>query len=575
MSYVDAYFNQQKNVVRVAERDQFGNRVLVEYPVEHSFYYTHPSGSHRSMYGDSLKKFSTTSLDKFRKELRRIKSDTDRHGKPKHRTFESDINPIFRILEEHYKGAEAPILNLAFFDIETGFDDDRGFAPPEDPFNPVTAISIYLSHVERLVTLVLRPPTFTLDEATDVANQFEDTFLFDDEKELLLTFISVIADSDCLSGWNSSLFDIPYIINRIKRIIDEDATREICLWRQAPRQRMVMKYGREQETYDLVGRTHLDYLELYQKHNPQQQHSYRLDYIGEIEVGDNKVPYDGTLDDLYKKDFYKFIEYSRQDVALLVKIDKKKKFIELANQIAHVNCVQLKTTMGSVALVEQAIILEMHDMGFIAPDRKPKEEEIVQRSRSVVTDDDDDEDEDDGKQPVVGAYVAKPKVGLHDHVAAMDINSLYPSAIRAINISPETIVGQVRLDETNALVADRIAKGTPRAEAWDGIFATLEYDHMMARDGSPLTVDFDGGETKVMSGRQLYDYIFTPENNLCISANGTIFRTDKDGIIPLLLAKWYSERQSMQANKKNYSAMIGGIELDDDLADEIRKALEE
>ncbi len=573
--YVDGIYDSKKNVVKVAERDQHGQRHLVEHDVEHVFYYTHPAGTHMSMYGDPCKKFTTNDAQKFRKELGKIQYATDKHGNPQHKIFESDINPVFRILESCYKGVEAPTLNLAFFDIETGFDTERGFAPVDDPFNPITAISVYLSHVNRLICLVLCPPTLSLDEANEIVAQFPDTFLFDDETELLRAFMGVIDESDVLSGWNSTFFDIPYIVNRIKRIMDEDTTRSLCLWRQKPRQRLISKYGKEHESYDLVGRVHLDYLELYQKHNPQQQHSYRLDYIGEVEVGDNKTPYEGTLDDLYKKDFFKFIEYSRQDVALLVKIDKKKKFIELANQIAHVNCVQLKTTMGSVALVEQSIILEMHEMGLVSPNRKPRAEEveIVDLSLTDDDDDDDDDDEDYKKKPVVGAYVAKPKTGLHDHVAAIDINSLYPSTIRALNISPETIVGQIRADETKALVAKRIAEGVPRAEAWDGIFATLEVEHMMAKDGAPLTVDFDEGETKVFSGRQLYDYIFDPKNHLCVSANGTIFRTDKDGIIPLLLAKWYSQRQQMQRSKGFYSKLFKGIDIEADLGEKIKGLL--
>ena len=96
---------------------------------------------------------------------------------------------------------------------------------------------------------------------------------------------------------------------------------------------------------------------------------------------------------------------------------------------------------------------------------------------------------------------------------------------------------------------------------------------MMAKDGAPLTVDFDDGTTKVFSGRQLYDYIFNPKNNLCVSANGTIFRTDKDGIIPLLLAKWYRERKEMQGKKGFYGKLSKGIEVDPALASAIEAQL--
>jgi DNA polymerase elongation subunit (family B) len=564
MTYVDAYHDARRNTVRVVERDTLGNRQMVDYPAEYVFYYSHPTGSARSIYGDQCRKYSTNDGQKFKKELRRHQYETDRNGKPKYKIFEADINPVFRCLADNYRGLDAPKLNLGFFDIETGFCKKRGFAPASDPFNPVTAISIYLSHMDRCIALVLKPDTVSYEDAQAICDRFDDTFLFDDEAELLKTFLAVIDDVDCLSGWNSTLFDIPYLVNRIIRILGGDYTKMLCLWDQRPRQRMIPRYGRDHESYDLVGRCHLDYLELYQKHNPQQQQSYRLDAIGEIEVGENKVAYQGTLDDLYHKDFHTFVDYSRQDVMLLVKIDQKKRFIELANQIAHVNSVLLKTTMGSVTLVEQAIINEMHDMGLVVPCRKATIEDDF-----VPADDEEAE-----KGPVVGAYVAKPKPGIHSHVGCVDINSLYPSAIRALNISPETIVGQVRQDETKALIAKRLAEGTKRAECWDGLFSTIEFQHMLDRSGAPVIIDYDDGTSREMSARQLADYIFDPKNKLCITANGTIFRTDKEGIIPHLLAKWYRERQEMQGMKKVYGQIAkDGFEIPTDLVAELVEAL--
>jgi DNA polymerase elongation subunit (family B) len=549
--------------------------ILIDYPAEYVFYYSHPAGSAKSIYGDACRKYSTNDGQKFKKELKRYQWDLDRNGKPKYKIFEADINPVFRCLSGHYRGLEAPKLNLGFFDIETGFCKERGFAPSTDPFNPITAISIYLSHVQRNVTLVLKPKTYSYEEAQSIVDRFDDTFLFDDEGELLKTFLQIIDDVDCLSGWNSTLFDIPYMVNRITRVLGGDYTRQFCLWDQKPRERMIPRYGKEQQSYDIVGRTHLDYLELYQKHNPQQQQSYRLDFIGEIEVGENKVAYDGTLDDLYHKDFYKFIDYSRQDVMLLVKIDAKKQFIELANQIAHVNSVLLKTTMGSVTLVEQAIINEMHEMGFVVPCRKAEIEDTFVPPTEGDDDDDDDDEGEDGKGPVVGAYVAQPKKGIHQHVGCVDINSLYPSAIRALNISPETIVGQVRPDDTKRLIQERLKAGTKRAECWDGLFSTLEFASMTERSGAPLTVDFDDGTTKEMSARQLYDFVFDPKNKLCITANGTIFSTKNEGIIPHLLAKWYAERKQMQHMKKVCGSLSKGEALDvpEDMLEELAKAL--
>lgn len=544
MSYVDAIYDRQKDKIFVAERVN-GERHLVEFDAEHVFYYSHPAGSHTTIFGDTCRKFTTSDSKKFRKELGRMQSQVSNRQPTK--IFESDINPVFRSLATHYQGIDAPVLNVGFFDIEVDFDPARGFAPTTDPFNPVTAISLYMTNLKRMVSLVLIPPTYSVEEGEAICAKFQDTVAFTDERELLKTFLDLIEDCDVLSGWNSTGFDIPYLVNRITRVLTKDHLRAMCLWNQLPRERKYLKFKRELITYDLVGRVHLDYLELYQKHNPQQLHSYRLDYVAEIEVGENKTPYEGTLDDLYKKDFERFIEYNRQDTMLLAKIDEKKKFIELANQIAHANCVILKTTMGSVALVEQAIINEMHAMGFIVPDRKRTLDE-----RAGVQEDDEAED-DDERTPVVGAYVAVPKKGIHREIGCVDINSLYPSTIRALNMSPETIVGQIRSTGTMALVEERILNKVPRAEAWEGIFLTHEVEHIQNRDGAPITIDFEDGTTKTMSGRDAYEWLFNPKSNVCVTANGTIFRTDKDGMIPMLLAKWYADRKEMQGKQKDFS----------------------
>ena len=541
--YVDAIYDRENDCIQIAERID-GKRKMLSVPAEHVFYYEHANGTHRTIFDDCCKKFSSSNIKKFRGELSRMR-------KAGTRIFESDINPVFRVLASKYMGADTPKLHICFFDIEVDFDPEKGFAPPDDPFNPVTAISFYLSDTETMHTLVLCPPTFSMSDAQAIVNEFPDTILFDDEKLLLKTFLDMIEDIDCCGGWNSEGYDVPYLVNRVARIINKNETRRFCLWDQLPHLKEYTKFGRIFKTYEFVGRVHLDYLLLYQKHNTQQQHSYRLDFIGEIEVGENKTPYEGTLDDLYKKDFQRFIEYNRQDVMLLVKIDKKRKFIELANQIAHGNCVLLKTTMGSVALVEQAIINEMHKLGRVVPDRKPREDDREDRSERDG-DDDDDDDGEDVRTPVVGAYVAKPKVGLNCQIGCVDINSLYPSAIRALNMSPETIVGHVRPVATMALVSARIAGGTPRAEAWDGLFATLEVHYMQDQTDDLLTVDFEDGREVEMTGAQLYQHVFEPANSLCITANGTLFRTDKEGMIPALLATWYADRKSMQLRAREY-----------------------
>ena len=554
MSYVDAMHDKEKDEILIVERIN-GQRVYNTLPANYVFYYEDARGGrYKDMWGRPVSKASFTSNKIFQRELKMYSG---------RKTYESDINPIFRCLEENYLGVESPILNIGFFDIEVDFDPQRGFASPWDPFSAITAISVHRTSDDTLYTLCLKPNLPVVDkdhltwEAADaICRSIPNTVLCNDEVELLTMFLDLIEDCDVLSGWNSKGFDIPYVINRIERLMGKDYTKQMCLWGQRPKRKKYIQFKKEQETYELVGRIHLDYLELYKKHNPQELHSYRLDYVGEIEVGENKTPYSGTLDNLYKRDFRKFIEYNRQDTALLQKIDAKKRFIELANQIAHTNTVLLPTTMGSVALIEQSIINEAHSRGLCVPNRKRPDMEVN------MDDDDDWDEEDDGprpfrntgeKRPVVGAYVAKPKIGIHREIACCDINSLYPSALRALNMGPETLVGQIRLDRTNALIDSRLAQGIPGPECWEGLFATLEYDLVNTKSPEKMIVDFEDGNSIEVTGDQLYEYIFLQGNPYCVTANGTIFRTDVEAIIPGLLGKWYSQRKAMQFKETVFS----------------------
>lgn len=557
MSYIDAFYDRREDTISVVERVN-GERIYRTFPVNHVLYYSHPSGSHRSIFNDPCKKFVTQTAYKFKNALHKFEAE----GRT---IFESDINPVFRSLSENYHGVEAPELNIGLFDIEVDFSPEFGFAPTDDPFNAVTAITLWHSKWQKLTTLVLCPPTYSVHDAQKIVDKFDNTILFTDEADLLTVFLDLIEDIDVLSGWNSEGYDIPYLVNRMRRIMGEEILSNFCLWGKQPLRREYIKFNREHVTYDLVGRIHLDYLLLYQKHVTQQLHSYRLDYVGEIEVNENKIPYEGTLDDLYKKDFEKFIAYNRQDVDLLVKIDQKLKYIELSNQVAHANCVLLKTTMGSVALVEQAIINEMHEVGVVVPNR-PK--------RDAYDPTLDAGDDDAERKSVAGAYVIKPKVGLHKEIGAVDLNSLYPSTIRALNLSPETIIGQIRPTYTDAYLAERMMpvgkkKGMSGAEAWDGLFGTLEYKYMMERNDKELIVDFDDGTTATFSGEELWDYIFNPANHVCISANGTIFRTDIEGMIPALLAKWYSQRKEMQRKKDTFKSIMFGVKVSEDIIKQV------
>jgi len=521
--YVDAYFNQNKDIIHVAERDAKGRRVFREYPANYSFYYKDQKGKYDSIFGDKLSRYATTNGRNFKKEKKLYGGQ---------QLFESDVNRTFKCLADNYLGKDTPDLHLAFFDIEVDFNKDLGFAPPEDPFNAVTAVAVHLSWLKTTVCLVCKPDTLTKEDAQEICDRFPDTMLMDTEEELLITFLELIDDADVMSGWNSEGFDIPYIVNRISRVVGKEYTKKFCLWDQYPKRREFEKYGKAQETFDTIGRLHLDYMALYQKYTYHEMHSYSLDAIGEYELGERKTDYEGTLDQLYNNDFHTFIKYNRQDVDLLVKLDQKLQFIDLANVIAHDNTVLIQTTMGAVAVTDQAIMNEAHRRGLIVPD---KQHDKTQKHYPQST-------------QAAGAYVATPVRGRHEWIGSMDLNSLYPSILRSLNLSTETIVGQVRHTLTVPLLQEYKWEA---ARAWEGKFACPEYELVMAKDTeTQLWIDFENGEELMATGAEIYSIIFESGQPWVISSNATIIKQDTKGIIPGLLERWYAERKVLQKNAK-------------------------
>ncbi len=550
--YIDGYHDRPTNQILIVERDETGTRKFQMFPADYVFYYEDKDGTDLTIYDKPCTKYSARTEKLFRKELVRCQQVGG--------VYESDIKPLYRTLENFYKDQSTPPLHIAFFDIEVDFHDEKGYALPDDPFNEITAISTYLSWQDRLVTLVIRPDNLPEDQAKAICSEFDNTYLCEDEEDILTIFLDLIEDADIITGWNSEGFDIPYVIGRILRILNREYVKKLCHWNLMPKKRTFDRFGKSHETYDLFGRVHLDYLQLYRKYTYHEMHSYSLDAISEYELKEKKVAFLGSLDELYKFNFKTFIEYSRQDTMLLFKLEKRLKFIELTNQLAHENGVLLRDTLGAVKLTDQAIICEAHERGLIVHDRENRaagweDNRFPWESDSDFKVQTENEKEDEAlktiNNTIAGAYVADPKKGMHEWIGSVDIVSLYPSIIRALNLSPETIFGQINQKETKKMLFDKMTiGGMTFADAWANVFSTIEADKVFDRSTDEVIIDFEIGKSYKATGQEAYQFIFQSGEKLCMSANGTIFRTDKDGVIPGLLEKWFNARKEMQKKAK-------------------------
>ena len=265
--YVDAMYDKKHDLVRVVERVN-GKRVLVDHKPVYNFFVEDPRGKQRSIYGEPVCEIQCKNLKDFRKNVALY-----RHNK----LYESDIRPVNKTIAKYYENVDTPKLHTAFFDIEVDFDPERGYSSPEDAFMEITSIGVYLQWMDAMVCLAVPPKTLTWEQAQSIAAGMPEVMLFRTEKEMLQTFLQVIDDADILSGWNSEGYDIPYTTNRIIKVLGRSETRKLCLWDQFPKERMYENYGKENQTYDLIGRVHLDYMQLYRQYNYEERHSYRLD----------------------------------------------------------------------------------------------------------------------------------------------------------------------------------------------------------------------------------------------------------------------------------------------------------
>ena len=432
------------------------------------------TGQYRSLYEDKLKKVNFWTQEDLQKG----------------NVFESDVPLETRVLIDRYSDSNEPSVGHRelFFDIEVEVSD--GFPEWRSARNKITAIALYDKAVDKYSCFILGDVP-----NTDVIESFKS------EEELLQRFYQKYLEINptILSGWNIDGFDIPYLYNRTKRVMGEQIA--TCL---SPINNVY--YNEHQNKYKIAGVSCLDYLSLYRKFTFTQQSSYRLDHIGQIEVGIGKIEYEGTLQDLYENDINKYVEYNLNDVVIVKALDDKLKFIELVRGVCHLGHIGYENIFFSSRYLEGAMLVYMKDIGVVAPN-KP------QRGSSYGS-----------EEKFAGAYVKDPTPGRYDWVFDLDLTSMYPSTIMTLNISPETKLGKL--------------------EGWDA-------EEFVKGVNKTYTLMVDGREKGRYSQEELKQMF--DKNKVSISSNGVMYRYDKKGLIPVLLEKWFNERVEFKRLMKQHA----------------------
>ena len=397
---------------------------------------------------------------------------------------------LYQFLSEEYAGEidyDVDKIKLWSLDIETA--SENGFPKPELAEEEILLITLKNFKTKKLITFGSRPYEVTRDDVEYV--------LCDNESDLIQTFVAwwENVEPDVITGWNVDLFDITYLCNRIQKKCGDKTLRRLSPWgmvKSDTREHL----GRQQMFFDIAGVTILDYLDIYKKFTFVNRESYRLDVIANIELGQKKLDHSefDTFKDFYTNGWQKFVDYNLVDVDLVDRMEEKMKLIDLVMLMAYDAHCNYNDTFYQVRLWDIIIYNYLKERNIVLPPKQTS-------SRS---------------DQFVGAYVKEPKTGAYDWVVSFDLNSLYPSLIRFLNISPETL-----LDHKHERVAG------------------IDVTKLINKE-----VDIQG----------------TTCSDISVAANGAMYAKNKRGFMSELVIKMYEERVQYKKEMLRQKQILVDIE---------------
>ena len=373
----------------------------------------------------------------------------------------------YSFISDNYRGMidyDLDKIKIGYIDIETS--SEHGFPDVRNANEEVLAISYRCGETFRVYGCQGYEPS--------------EGVLFvpcTTEEHLLLEFVNDWSMNypDIITGWNSRFFDIPYLVNRIVKILGQKMANKLSPWGWYKENEINLFGNRKQQVFELVGISSIDYMDVYKKFTYVNRESYSLNHIAYTELGEKKLDYSeySSLHELYKTNFQKFVDYNVRDVVLLERLEEKLKLLEMIISLAYMAKCNFNDVFSPVKMWDCIIFNHLKDQQIVVP---PKKHETKTEAYE-------------------GAYVKDPQIGRHKWVASFDLNSLYPHLIMQYNISPETLVGM----HTESGLVD----------------ALLDKE---------------------------FDVAFLKEKNLTMTPNGSLYTRKKQGFLPALMEKMYTDR---------------------------------
>lgn len=473
--YRNCVYDQKTRKIHLFTWSESGERVKEEHDFKPYLLLEDKSGKEKSIYGNLLKKkefASSYDRNNFIKDsnIKRIYENL-----PAYQQFL--IDEYWSVCEDD-NFSQYP-LKVAFFDLECPHPDI--FPEPELAPAVINLLTIYDSISKMYHVFGLKNYHTTRDDVK--------YYWCKSEHELLKSVVKYLEKEnfDVYSTWNGASFDIPYLINRITFELGKEwADRLSPIGKIYEKTNLNGKFGAPTKEYVIEGVSCLDYYVIYQKFNLEKQESYKLDNIGEVELKINKVEHEGNLWELAKNDWYTFVDYCIRDVEIIVKLDQKKGYINLLRFLAYTGLCDLESAIKTVPPMNGAIAIRARMRG-----------EYIPTFIRPVT---------DYKAP--GGYVAEPKIGFAENIVSFDANSLYPSVMISLNLSPETKIGKVE------------------------------------KDGDKVKIHHVSGRLFEMTPENFKKFI--NEEQAALTKAGFLFSQKKRGLVPEFLDNLYTKRKEMK-----------------------------
>lgn len=541
--YQQIYFQPKARTIHLWD-DRKGYMKL---PYQRYGYVKDPNGKHTNLFGTRCRK--TTDLEGY---------------KSKH-IYESDVPAATRILIDTYLHDDTPStgIKLCTFDIEVEKDEVHGYSSVAEAGNIINSIALYDHQADEKHVIILDSDLKV--KPRKIGNV--EIHVAASERLLLESFYSIYGSiaPHIITGWNIDFFDVPYLYNRATKVLGSKKAKRLS---PIGIVEQLHKNDEDDVRYKIAGVTALDYIELYKKFTYNEESSYTLDAISMKELGRGKIEYDGDLNTLYTTDIEKFIEYNLVDVELVVDLDKKLGFIDLARGICHKGHVPYDAAYHASKYLDGASLTYLNRLGIVAPNKsapiklsishshrkdetklyvrdtisnkvpgsgqlrinKTKSSNFVVKYKAFKEDyfileeplPENVLTEYEVKTSLEGAYVKQPVPGRYDWVYDLDLTSLYPSIIMSLGISPETKIGK--------------CLGFNGKE-----FVKLVDKEYKVKIGSSVTK---------YNTTEFVDYL--KNNNYSIAANGVMYDKNKQGFIPSILSTWFDERVEFKNKMKDF-----------------------